>query len=144
MLEPYYPPCGRGPSDTLFLTPSSPLSWHREGRRACAAGINLPPSCFILKHLTKTPEIFPSKINRSPNSCDFGCQMFTHLGKCLFPCPVFSVSGPQGWTRSWTQDRGKTKLFYAPPFFIKHFFSSFGYIIYSTWIWKLLITHSIW
>lgn len=107
MLELYYPPFGRSQTvDTLFLSPSPRLSWLTEGNRVGARGINFLTSCFILKHFTKALKICPN-IDISPNSFDFGCQMFTHLGECLLPCPVFSVSEPRGRTLSWSDIRLK-------------------------------------
>lgn len=88
------------------LSPSSCLSWLKEGSRVGARGINFPTSCFILKRFTKALKIC-RKIDISPNSIDSGCQMFTHLGKCLLPYPVFSVSEPRGWTQSWTDMRSR-------------------------------------
>lgn len=96
---------------TRCLTPSSCLSWHVEGRRVGATGINLPPSCFILKRFTKALKICPPK-----NST----YLQTHsslAAKCLliwenvyFPAQSFLCQSHGLELLSWTKDWGHPTL----------------------------------
>ena len=75
--------------------------WGTEGGRH---SINHSTFLFHFKTFHKgsknMPPAPPPKEKKStfPNSLPFGCKMFTHLGKCLVPCPVFSVAEPRAWT----------------------------------------------